>query len=78
MTSGETADRQWEEFMADAAEALPALDELHATVPAFVEAPFDETAQQRLREFLNSPSLSRATAAAHRIVSRPTHLTEGA
>jgi hypothetical protein len=78
VTSGGPADQQWEQFVSDAAAALPALDELHETVPAFVEAPFDIEAQRRLREFLESDGLSRATAAAHRIVTGPAPLAEGA
>jgi hypothetical protein len=78
VTSGEPADRQWEEFKADAAAALPAIDQMHVTVPAFVESPFDIQAQRRLREFLESDDLSRATAAAQRIATRPIPLAEGA
>jgi hypothetical protein len=78
VNSDEPADRQWEEFKADAAAALPAIDQMYETVPAFVEAPLDPQAQRRLREFLDSDDLSRATAAAHRIVTGPTPLVEGA
>ncbi len=61
----------WDSFVADAAAALPALDEIQTVVPDLVAHPFDATAQQRVRELLDSDRLSRATAAANRIAQRP-------
>lgn len=74
----ESADRQWDEFIGDAAQVIAVNEELHEAVPALMEEPFDPAAQQRLREVLNSPRLELATQAAHRIAILPTAFAEGA
>lgn len=77
MVAEATAAEEWDGFISDAAKVLMVSEEIHSATPAFFEAPFDETAQKRMREVLNSPRLDRASAAARRIAGR-TPSVEGA
>lgn len=60
-------DSTWAEYVRDAASLLDVRAELDDALPQFLDRPFDEQAQQPLRDLLNSPRMSAASDAAQRI-----------
>lgn len=75
----DAADRQWSNFIGDAATVLSVSEELHEAVPALIEEPFNPATQARVTELLRSDRMTRANAAARRlVVSKTPASIEGA